>query len=101
SSLLKLYGRAAALDENPSAATSALRDSLGLEGFVNLDPLTSTVHAVGRTDGYPTGPTNPAASTVAFDYATNHAAALGLTPATLASLRLTRDYVSIDGTHHL
>jgi hypothetical protein len=30
----------------------ALKDSLGVEGFVNLDPLTSTVHAVGRTDGY-------------------------------------------------
>jgi hypothetical protein len=29
-----------------------LKDSLGVEGFVNLDPLTSTVHAVGRTDGY-------------------------------------------------
>jgi hypothetical protein len=78
-----------------------LKDSLGVEGFVNLDPLTSTVHAVGRTDGYLTGPSSSAASKVAFDYATNNAAALGLTPATLASLRLTRDYVSIDGTHHL
>ena len=101
SSQLKLQGRAAALDENPSAATSALKDALGVEGFVNLDPLTSTVHAVGRTDGYLTGPSNSAASTVAFDYVTNYAAALGLTPATLASLRLARDYVSIDGTHHL
>ncbi|HEX7309723.1 MAG TPA: M36 family metallopeptidase [Gaiellaceae bacterium] len=101
SSQLKLHGRAATLNANPSAATTALKDSLGVEGFVDLDPLTSTVHAVGRTDGYLTGPSNSAASTIAVDYATNNAAALGLTQETLASLKLARDYVSIDGTHHL
>jgi extracellular elastinolytic metalloproteinase len=101
SSLVKLHGRAAALDADPPAATAALKDSLGVEGFVDLDPLTSTVHNVGRTDGYLTGPSDAAASTIALDYVTNNASALGLTQQTLASLTLTRDYVSIDGTHHL
>src|SRR6266536_6414972 len=79
SSLITLHGRAAALDANPSAATAALKDSLGVEGFVDLDPLTSTVRAVGSTDGFLTGPSGAGASTIALDYATKNAAALGLT----------------------
>ena len=100
-SQLKLHGRAADLDANPSAATSALKDSLGAEGFVNLDPLTSTVRAVGSTDGFLTSPSAAPASAIALGYAANNAAALGLTQQTLASLKLVRNYVSIDGTHHL
>src|SRR5438034_3929964 len=100
-SLLELHGRAAALDNNPPTATAALKDSLGVEGFVDLDPLTSTVRSAGRSDGFLTGPSSASASSIALGYATKNAAALGLTQQTLASLKLVRDYVSIDGTHHL
>jgi extracellular elastinolytic metalloproteinase len=99
--LLKLHARAAALDDNPPAATVDLRDSLGVEGVVDLDPLTSTVRVVGRTDGFLTEPSSADASSIALGYATTNASALGLTDTTLASLKLVRDYVSIDGTHHL
>jgi hypothetical protein len=98
---LKLDKRAAALDDSPSAATASLEDSLGVQGFVNLDPLTGTVRDVGRTDGFLTKPSNAAASSIALDYVTSNAAALGLTTQGLQSLSLDRDYVSIDGTHHL
>jgi extracellular elastinolytic metalloproteinase len=98
---IKLHGRAAALDDNPSPATANLKDSLGVEGFVTLDPLTGTVRDAGRTDGFLTGPSNAAASSIALDFVTKNASALGLSSQGLQALSLSKDYVSIDGTHHL
>ena len=76
---LKLDARAAALDSNPPAATANLKDSLGVEGFVNLDPLTGTVRDVGSTDGFLTGPSSASAASVALGYVTKNASAFGLT----------------------
>ena len=98
---LKLDARAAALDNNPPAATANLRDSLGVEGFAHLDPLTGTVQSVGRTDGFLTGPSSASASSIALGYVTKNASAFGLTGQGLNALSLRQDYVSIDGTHHL
>jgi hypothetical protein len=98
---ITLDGRAAALDNNPPAATADLKDSLGVEGFADLDPLTGTVRNVGRTDGFLTGPSNAAATSIASDYVTKNASALGLTSQGVQALSLRQDYVSIDGTHHL
>ena len=50
-----LRGRAAKLDAEPSAAVASLRESLGNEGVVSIDPLTSTARVVARTDGFLTG----------------------------------------------
>jgi extracellular elastinolytic metalloproteinase len=96
-----LHGRAAALDDNPAAATSNLKSSLGVEGFVTLDPLTGTVREAGRTDGFLTQPSDAAAASIALDFVTTNASALGLTSEGLQSLSLANDYVSLDGTHHL
>ena len=98
---LELKARATALASRPADATASLKHSLGVEGYVDLDPLTSTVRQVGRTDGFLTAPSSADAASIALGYATSHASALGLTQETLGSLRLTRDYASIDGTHHL
>ena len=98
---IKLDKRAAALAAHPSAATARLDRSLGVEGFVNLDPLTGTVRNAGRTDGFLTGPSSATASTIALNYVTTNASALGLTAQGLQALSLRKDYVSIDGTHHL
>jgi extracellular elastinolytic metalloproteinase len=99
--LNELRGRAAKLRAEPPAAAAALKRSLGVEGVLSLDPLTSTARAVGRTDALLTGPSNAPAASIAIDYVTKNAAAIGLTQPALGSLQLTRDYVSIDGTHHL
>ncbi|HET7128993.1 MAG TPA: M36 family metallopeptidase [Gaiellaceae bacterium] len=98
---IKLHSRAAALDDNPSAATASLKHSLGVEGLVTLDPLTGTVRDAGRTDGFLTGPSGASASSIALDYVTKSASAFGLTAQGIQALSLSRDYVSIDGTHHL
>jgi len=50
-----LRGRAAKLDAEPSAAVSSLRESLGNQSVVSIDPLTSTARVVARTDGLLTG----------------------------------------------
>jgi hypothetical protein len=50
-----LRGRAAKLDAEPSAAVDSLRESLGNDGVVSIDPLTSTARVVARTDGLLTG----------------------------------------------
>lgn len=98
---LKLDKRAAALDAHPSAATASFEHSLGVEGFANLDPLTGTVRDLGRTNGFLTGPSNAAPLSIALNYVTKNASALGLTAQGLQALSLRKDYVSIDGTHHL
>ncbi len=97
----ELRARAARLRSEPPAAAAALKRSLGVEGVLSLDPLTSTARLVGRTDGFLTGSSRAAPSAVALAYVTRNAAAIGLSREALASFKLVRDYVSIDGTHHL
>jgi extracellular elastinolytic metalloproteinase len=100
-SLNELRSRAGKLRSHPPAAAASLKRSLGVEGVLSLDPLTSTVRMVGRTDGFLTRPSRAPAASIALGYATRNAAALGLTRQVISSLRLARDYVSIGGTHHL
>ena len=96
-----LHARAYRLQTNAPAAVERLRDRLGSEGIVSLDPLTSTPRVVGRTDAFLTEPSNAAPAEIALGYVRNNAAAFGLSESSLATLKLVRDYVSIDGTHHL
>jgi hypothetical protein len=96
-----LNARSAKLLSDTPAATAALKDSLGAEGFVKLDPLTATASFVGKTNGYLTGPSSGAASDIALGYVKANAAALGLGADGIAALTLRRDYVDILGTHHL
>ena len=95
-----LHARAADLSANPSAAADALKNSLGTEGIVSLDPLTKTARFVGSTNSFLTT-SSASPSSVATSYVTSHADALGIAPSALASLHLRTDYVSIDGTHHV
>ena len=96
-----LNARAARLTADTPAATAALKDSLGVEGVVKLDPLTATASFVGKTNGFLTGPSSARAADVGLDYVKANAAALGLTANGVAALELSRDYVDILGTHHL
>ena len=96
-----LRSKAAKLDAEPSAAAASLRETLGNEGILSIDPLTSTARAVGRTDGFLTGPSSASAASVALAYVSANATALGLTSSDLGTLRLARDYVDVGGTHHL
>ncbi len=80
---------------------AALRKSLGSAGLLEIDPLTGTVRVLEKLDGFLTGPSGRPARSVALGYVRQHLTALGLTGADLRTFHFHRDYVDIDGTHHL
>ncbi|HEX5201003.1 MAG TPA: M36 family metallopeptidase [Actinoplanes sp.] len=82
----------------PPAVAGDMRAELGDQGIVDLDRLTGTPRQVARLDGFLTGPSRKPAVRVALDYLKSHAALFGVDPTTL---KLRRDYVDIEGTHHL
>jgi len=89
---------AADLVANRSAAAKALDASLGLNGVVSIDGLTGTPRIVARLDGFLTGPSQLAAAKVALDYVRANA---GVFKVDVSTLQLAREYVSVDGTHHV
>jgi extracellular elastinolytic metalloproteinase len=98
---VKLRAKAQKLAASPNAATVALRESLGNQGIVSIDPLTTTPRMVGRLDGFLTPPSGASASAVALGYVEQHGDAFGLSTQAIRNLTLVRDYVDVDGTHHL
>ncbi|HEV8564262.1 MAG TPA: M36 family metallopeptidase [Actinomycetota bacterium] len=93
--------RDARLMSKAPAALRKLRDRLGVQGIVDLDPVTGTPRIVAKLDGFLTGPQHGSAAAIGLDYLRRHEAAFGISDATLRTLSFVRDYVSIDGTHHV
>jgi hypothetical protein len=81
-----------------TASLGDMRTELGDQGIVDMDPLTGTPRQVAKLDGFLTGPSRKPAVQVAQAYLKSHAGLFGVDPATLT---LRRDYVDIEGTHHL
>ena len=79
---------------------AALRKSLGSAGLLEIDPLTGTVRVLEKLDGFLTGPCDDPPARGARLRAPAPTA-LGLTAADLRTFDLHRDYLDIDGTHHL
>ncbi|MFL5387414.1 MAG: M36 family metallopeptidase, partial [Myxococcales bacterium] len=90
--------RQAQLAANPSAAAKALSALLGPKGVVSVDGLTGTPRIVARLDGYLTAPSALPAATIVLDFVRANPAVF---PIDVTSLQLAREYVSVDGTHHL
>ena len=83
------------------SAVQALRSELGVQGIVDIDRTTGTPRRVAKLDGFLTGPSRKKPATVALDYVKAHPEIFGLDAADLAGLKLRKDYVDIEGTHHL
>ena len=96
-----LRGRAAQLSAKPKSGVAALRQELGTQGIVSIDPLTSTARSVSRLDGFLSGPSGRPAASIALDYLRAHQEVFGLDAAGISKLVLRRDYVDIANTHHL
>ncbi len=91
-----------ALVAQPSAAAvNTLRDSLGVQGIIDVDRATGTPRRVAKLDGFLTGPSKKKPVTIALDYIKAHPEVFGLNAAALAGLELRQDYVDVEGTHHL
>ncbi|MCA2212400.1 M36 family metallopeptidase [Jidongwangia harbinensis] len=85
----------------PGSAVRNLRAKLGVQGVVDVDESTGTPRRVARLDGFLTGPSDKAPATVALDYVKAHPGVFGLAAAEVANLTLRKDYVDVEGTHHL
>jgi len=84
-----------------SDPVESLRSSLGLQGVVDLDPLTGTPRVVARLDGFLTGPANVDAVGVVLDYVRANEDVFGLDEDDLGGLRLVRDETDAFGVRHL
>ena len=83
------------------APSRALASSIPGRAVFDIDGTTGTVRWLARLDGALTGKSSSPAKKVALKYVKQHHAALGLTTGDLKTLRLKREYVDIQGTHHL
>ncbi|MDX6231681.1 MAG: extracellular elastinolytic metalloproteinase, partial [Nocardioidaceae bacterium] len=86
---------------HPAAAVTRLRQSLGVQGVVSIDPLTGTPRQVARLNGYLTGRSSAAPSRIALRYVRSHQSLFRLDTSALSALKLRQDYVDVSGTHHL
>ncbi len=86
---------------HPKAGVVSLRSQLGTEGIVDIDPLTGTARQVANTGGFLTGASNGKPASIALDYVRGRPDVFGLTAGAVSDLTLRRDYVDVDGTHHL
>ena len=94
-------GAARVVGGTSTRPSASLRRSLGRTGLFETDPTTGTVRILEKLDGYLTGPSGRPARSVAFAYVRRHHIALGLSRADLRTFDFHRDYVDIEGTHHL
>ncbi len=70
--------RKAMLDARPSAGVRELRKQLGLQGLVDIDPVTATPRIVARLDGFLTRPSAGDAGAIATSYLRSHQDVFGL-----------------------
>jgi hypothetical protein len=82
-------------------AVAKLQQALGNQAIIDLDGLTGTPRQLARLNGFLTGPAAGKPADIAMAYVRGNLGAFGLSEADLATLTLTRDYVDINGTHHL
>ena len=96
-----LATRSAQIAANPTAGVKNLRKQLGIQGLVDVDPLTRTPRRVSQLDGFLTGPSARRPADIAIDYVRARADVFGLSADEVAGLQPRKDYTDIAGTHHL
>ncbi len=82
-------------------ATRAFAKSLPGKAILDFDGTTGTVRMLARLDGYLTGKSKDPAKKVALKFVRKNHDALNLTTGDLKTFRLKREYVDIEGVHHL
>ncbi|RZU52941.1 carboxypeptidase family protein [Krasilnikovia cinnamomea] len=85
----------------PGSPARKLRHKLGVQGIVDLDRATGTPRRVTKLDGFLTGPSRKRPEAIARAYVKANADVFGLSATAVDDLTLRKDYVDIEGTHHL
>ncbi|GIG62391.1 hypothetical protein Lfu02_67630 [Longispora fulva] len=93
--------KSAALAAAPRPGLRALKAELGVQGTVDLDPLTGTPRTVSKLDGFLAGPSKGNPAQIAINYVREHADAFGLKNADIEGLVLRQEYIDVVGSHHL
>ena len=93
--------RAARVAASPTEGVRDLREELGVQGIVDVDPLTRTPRVVHKVDGFLTQPSSKAPAEIARAYIRDHQDVFRLSPEEVQSLTLRKDYRDVAGTHHL
>ena len=91
----------AAVAEPSVSAIRKLRDTLGVQGIVDIDRATGTPRLLARIDGFLTAASRKKPVAIALDYVKAHSDVFGLDAAAVDSLSLRQDYVDVEKTHHL
>jgi extracellular elastinolytic metalloproteinase len=82
-------------------AQANIRESLGSQGVVDVDPITGTPRVVADLNGFLTGPSDASPKAIALGYLHRHAKAFGLDAGDISSLQVTHSYTDVRGTTHL
>ena len=93
--------RAAQVAAHPTPGVTRLRDQLGVQGLVSIDPLTRTPRIVAKVDGFLTRASARPAKAVALGYVRNHPGVFPLSQRALAGLSLRQSYRDGAGIRHL
>ncbi len=96
-----LAARRAALAAQPQAGVVRLRQSLGSQAIVEIDPVTATARTVTRLDGFLTKPSKSSPTTVALNFIRANTDVFGLDATEVRALKLRKVYTDIEGTRHL
>jgi len=86
---------------HPERGVVRLRQHLGDQGIVSVDPLTGTPRLVAKVNGYLTGRSARPATRVAMTYVRHHPAVFNLSHHALASLTLRRAVTDSAGMRNL
>ncbi len=96
-----LAARSARLTARPTAGVKTLRRQLGVQGLIDIDPMTGTPRLLGRIDGFLTGKSKQKPAKIVRKYVRTHPDVFGLSHKEVAALKLRKTYKDIAGTRHL
>ncbi|MEU1270922.1 M36 family metallopeptidase [Streptomyces sp. NPDC005799] len=78
-----------------------LRQQLGIQGVLELDPATGTARQVAKLDGYLTPPSGNSPQDIVRNYLRSHPDVFGLSDAQVHDLTLRKQYTDVAGIRHL
>ncbi|KFG07897.1 MULTISPECIES: M36 family metallopeptidase [Streptomyces] len=97
--LVRRDARLAKAEQRPGV--QRLRDRLGAQGVLELDPATGTARQVARLDGYLTARSAADPEDVVRAYLRAHPDVFGLSAGQVRALTLRKQYTDVAGTRHL
>ncbi len=97
----RVLGAQATRSASRAGSVAQARAELGNQALLDFDELTGTPRVLARTDGFLTGPSPRSPREIVLNYLRQHEGLVGLGADDTAKLNLRKDYVDVEGVHHL